>query len=361
MNITSGKRNEPRRIVFYGVEGIGKSTIASRFPEPLFIDTEGSTNDMDVMRFDPPASSWQMLLDQIKYVRDNPSVCKTLVIDTIDWAEKIEIEDLCKERQWKGLEDAGYGKGYTYSAERIGLMLNLLKEVNERGIHIVITAHAQLQKVELPEEMGAYDHWTMKTSKKAAPLVKEWATDVFFCNYKTHVIEVENKKKAQGNERVMYTTHTPHWDAKNRLGLPDMVPFKYASIKDSIEGTAPVKKEEPKPEPKIEKPKPVAEKPVEKPVDKPKNLQELKEEAPFTPDVDKRVPKALRDLMIKDHVSEWDIQNICEAKGYVPQGTPVYEYETVAPGFINGALVGHWESVVKQITQMNEKQEVPFA
>ena len=31
-------------------EGIGKSTFASYFPDPIFIDTEGSTKDMDVAR-----------------------------------------------------------------------------------------------------------------------------------------------------------------------------------------------------------------------------------------------------------------------------------------------------------------------
>ena len=57
MNIISGKLPVAKRIVFYGAEGIGKSTLASQCPDPLFIDTEGSTNHMDVTRFDAP-SSW---------------------------------------------------------------------------------------------------------------------------------------------------------------------------------------------------------------------------------------------------------------------------------------------------------------
>ena len=177
MNITRGKQPGAKKIVIFGPEGIGKSTFASQFPDPVFIDTEDSTKDMDVARFEKP-TSWQMLKSQVAYVISNPDVCKTLVIDTADWAERLEIDWLCNKNGWDGLEGAGYGKGYTYSSEEFGRLLDLLTEVTEKGIHVVITAHAQLRKIELPEEMGAYDHWELKTSKKVAPMIREWADAV---------------------------------------------------------------------------------------------------------------------------------------------------------------------------------------
>lgn len=80
MEIIRGVIPCAKKVVIYGPEGIGKSTFASKFPDPVFIDTEGSTNSMDVARL-PKASSWQMLLDQVDYVRTHPTMCKTLVID----------------------------------------------------------------------------------------------------------------------------------------------------------------------------------------------------------------------------------------------------------------------------------------
>lgn len=62
MEIIRGVIPCAKKVVIYGPEGIGKSTFASKFPDPVFIDTEGSTNSMDVARL-PKASSWQMLLD----------------------------------------------------------------------------------------------------------------------------------------------------------------------------------------------------------------------------------------------------------------------------------------------------------
>lgn len=76
MEITRGKIPCAKKVVIYGPEGIGKSTFASQFPEPVFIDTEGSTNSMDVARL-PKPTSWQMLLDEIQYIKSHPDVCKT--------------------------------------------------------------------------------------------------------------------------------------------------------------------------------------------------------------------------------------------------------------------------------------------
>ena len=52
--VTSGRISGPQKVVVYGPEGIGKSTFLSRFPDPLFIDTEGSTSELDVRRLPPP-------------------------------------------------------------------------------------------------------------------------------------------------------------------------------------------------------------------------------------------------------------------------------------------------------------------
>ena len=111
MNITSGKIKKKQKVVIYGPEGIGKSTLAAQFPDPLFIDTEGSTSNLDVRRFDKP-TSWSMLQNQIMYVRDNPGICGTLVIDTMDWAERLCVEDVLAIHQKKGIEEFGYGSGY---------------------------------------------------------------------------------------------------------------------------------------------------------------------------------------------------------------------------------------------------------
>ena len=61
LKISTGKINRAVKTVVYGSEGIGKSTFASHFPDPLFIDTEGGTSQMDVRRIEKP-ETWEELL-----------------------------------------------------------------------------------------------------------------------------------------------------------------------------------------------------------------------------------------------------------------------------------------------------------
>lgn len=377
MNITRGKIGGTKKIVVYGPEGIGKSTFAARFPDPVFIDTEGSTKDMDVARFDK-ATSWAMIMQQVRYVIDHPECCKTLVIDTADWAERIEIASLCEQKGWSGLEDLGYGKGYTYSAEEFGKFLNLLEDVIGKGVNVVMTAHAQLRKVELPEEMGAYDHWEMKTSKKVAPMIREWADAVFFANYKTRIIEVDKKKKAQGGQRIMYTTHTPFWDAKNRYDLPDELPFEYSSIRHIIESHVcrdmeekVVQKEEisvPKPSEEVREPVKSGPEPEEKKASKKSDVPDTggnvapclgEQDMSVSDGPDKRIPKVLRDLMIAGNIDEWDLQNVVNIRlpGAFPIDMPVKDYPM---DFINEWILPNWDKIVEFIKEFRANLEVPF-
>lgn len=378
MKIIRGKIPGAKKVVIYGPEGIGKSTFAACFPAPVFIDTEGSTKDMDVDRFEK-ASSWTMLLEQVRYVKQNPSVCRTLVVDTADWAEQMCVADLCARYGKNGVEDFGYGNGYVYAKEEWGRFLNALEEVVSTGVNVVLTAHAHLRKFEQPDEMGAYDRWELKigkkTSSQTAPLLKEWADMVLFANYKTWSVAVDDKgkkRKAQGGARVMYTSHNPCWDAKNRYGLPEETPFEYESIRHIIEpkGTSHAAEV---PSPAIQKEPPsvrasaqemeTISAPKEEPIQQEMDLQqpsasvsgETTAGSSWVPD--ERIPKALRDLMIANNVCEWDIQGVCEAKGYFPGDMQIWEYPK---DFIEGCLVGAWEQVYGAIREMKEKEAIPF-
>lgn len=328
-NISTGKVHTAVKTVIYGAEGIGKTTLAAQFPQPLFIDTEGSTKQLDVARL-PAPSSWEMLMQELDFVRDKRP-CATLVIDTVDWAEQLCIADLCAKNGKSGIEDFGYGKGWEFEKESFGKFLNKLTEVINAGINVTLTAHAALRKFEQPDEMGSYDRWEMKlgskTTNKISPLIKEWADIVLFCNYKTLVVQTDKegkKHKAQGNRRVMYTQHHPCWDAKNRYGLPEEIPMEYAQISHIYAPAAPA----PSTPAPVQTPEPI-------------------------PEPAAGIPKALSDLMSASGITEQQIRAAVAMKGYFPEDMPISAYPE---DFVSGVLVGAWSQIVDFINE----QKYPF-
>ena len=317
--ITGGKIPHAKKVLVYGPEGVGKSTFASKFPDPLFIDTEGSTRNLDVKRMPTPTS-----------------------------------------KGWQGIEDAGYGKGYTYLAERFGQLFNRLEDVIQVGINVVVTAHAKISKFEQPDEMGTYDRWELKLEKKTAPMAKEWADMILFANYQTIVIKSKDgKSKGQGGQkRVMYTTHTATWDAKNRDDLPDKLDFDYNQIAhlfadatiSKMETTQPVEKD----------PLPYEE---TKPIDIRDGMDQETSQIVDPEDLPKEIykgpeyqgiPQALIDLMRPKMVKEDMVRKAVAARGYFPEDMPIKDYPI---DFINGVLIGAWDQVYQMI---KDQLELPF-
>lgn len=359
MEVISGKVKKAKKVVLYGPEGIGKSSLAAQFPNPIFMDTEGSTTEMDVQRLAKP-TSWEMVRQQVNWVKQQSGRFGTLVMDTVDWAEMLCAESVCAQYGKKGIEDFGYGNGYVYAKEEFGRFLNLLSDVIEAGIHVVLVAHSQIIKFEQPDEMGAYDRYQLKlgkkTSSQTAPLVKEWADMVLFINYKTFSVATDDKgrkHKGQGGARTVYATHHPAWDAKNRHGLPDEFPLDFAYLAPIFNGCA----KTPAPAAAVHTPS----EPVQQEMGqmasgqlhyKPPAAEQARSEMS---ELNPNIPPSLRDLMIQHQVKEYEIQMAVGKRGYFPQDTPIVNYGSE---FIEAALVGAWPKVLEAIEAA--RKELPF-
>ena len=329
LNISSGRVARPQKIVIYGPEGIGKTSLAAQTPDPVFIDTEGGTAHLDVRRTQKP-QDWEELLAIVKEVAATPDVCKTLVIDTADWAEQLAIAYICKKHNQSGLEAFNYGRGYTFLAEEFSRFLAACDEVIRSGKNVVITAHAKMRKQELPDEQGAFDRWELKLSRQSAPLLKEWPDALLFLNFKTLVIATEgNTHKAQGGKRVIYTSHHPCWDAKNRHNLHDELALDYASIAPIFDAVAQYQ--------------PTEGSPVGKPA------------SASMPTATPETLENLRGWMEQAGISEQEIQTLVAQKGHFPPDTPIDQYPDK---FVRSWLMHNWSQVVATI--QNNPEHTPF-
>jgi len=319
LKINKGKIVRPKKVVIYAGEGVGKTTLASKFPDPLFIDTENGSYNLDVARVDKP-DSWDELIGIVKAIASE-DICKTLVIDTVDWAEMLAISNVCEKHRVTSIEQISYGKGYTYVADRFIELFKELDKVIDSGKHVVLTAHSKTRKFELPEEQGQYDRYEMKLTRQVAPLIKEWSDLLLFGNYKTFVVTTENNtRKAQGGKRVMYTTHNPCWDAKNRDELPDELNLSFSEIEHLFTEQDFTKPEVPFPDPK--------------------DITTL------------AFVEQLKKKLEEDDVTEEQLQKVVAAKGHYELETPISEY---SDDFITRWIIPNWKKIVETIK--NEKGE----
>jgi hypothetical protein len=240
--VETGRKVMPQIHCIYGVPGVGKSTFASKFPEPIFIDLEKGSYALDVARVSdvPTLEKFREVLQLI--LTDNHSH-KTIVIDSIESLEGLLSDFVCKEGKVDSIEkyDGGFGKGFSRLRE-IGreIMIELRALAEKRGMTVVMIGHSQVRSQTDPATNASYDRYTLRTNEKFAAVIRDLSDNVFFVTHKVYTAKENNKTKAVSDgERVLFTEWRAGFDAKNRLSLPFEIPLDYQAFVAACEGAAP--------------------------------------------------------------------------------------------------------------------------
>ncbi len=229
MIITRGKQPKAKKVLLYGPEGIGKTTLARQFPTPLFLDSERGTGEYEVDRTD--VRSWSEITKALHFVQHANHQYRSVVLDTIDSALPLLNEEICREHRVHSIGDLGYGKGYAQVSEKVGALLEQCNQIVDRGIHVLFLAHSQVRRVEQPDLPEGYDKYELRLPERVSGPLKTAVDAVLFANYRVTMVEDKGRHRATGGkERVLHASHSPTHDAKNRCGIPDRSPFAIESL-----------------------------------------------------------------------------------------------------------------------------------
>jgi hypothetical protein len=230
MNITKGRKAEAVKAVVYGTEGTGKSSFASLLPDPVFLDVEGSTGNLDVSRVEPKTVA--EILSALTEIRTkHVGSFRTVVVDTADWVEAIYMEEMCKAQRKNSIAECsgGYGKGYVELGRKFLDFLDALDAVAAAGMHVVVLAHCKTVKVSPPDQVEGFTRFQLKMNEEhVAAKLKEWAQMVLFVRRDVQLIKGNDdriKGATTSAEHVIQTCYAPAWDAKNRHDLPEQLPY----------------------------------------------------------------------------------------------------------------------------------------
>jgi hypothetical protein len=208
------------------------STFASCAPRPIFLQTEDGLGEIDCDKL-PLSTTFGDAMKALSELYTEQHPYRTIVVDSLDWLERLIFAEVCRKRNVESIEDIGYAKGYIFALTQWREFLEGLSALrNDRGMTAVLIAHARIERFENPET-ESYDRYVPRLHKLAAAVVQEWCDEVFFATYKVYTKQTEegfNRKRSQGigtGERIIRTQERPAHVAKNRLNLPEEIPLDW--------------------------------------------------------------------------------------------------------------------------------------
>lgn len=221
--IVSGRVVAPPRIIVYGGTKVGKTTFAAHAPGAILIPVEDGIGTLEV-ETTPRPNSWEDLIAILRELEVENHTYKTVILDSLDWVEKLIWKALCEQEGKTDIEAFGYGKGYTKCDVYWVQLFKALDVLRSKGIWPLVLCHEA--RVNVPDPvLGDYAKIEPKLHKRATALALEWADVLGHLDFKRRAVEKGDRDKRTTltsmvtNERVLTLADTGAVQAGNRYGL----------------------------------------------------------------------------------------------------------------------------------------------
>jgi len=237
--VKKGPTMRAKRLFVGGIEGVGKTTFLTQCPNPIVVCAEDGLTEnafAGIANYTP--ESWPDLLGFIDYLTTANHTYQTIGFDTEDWLEHFAVKFICNRDGKSNIEEYGFSKGQSVILPNEFRQLLAKLEVlqQKKNIMVVFTSHIQVKTFNNPAGDN-YDRYEASGTKQVVSLIKQWCDVNLFATFEVVTKKDSKKGKAKGmctDARIVHTTYSAAWDAKNRCGLPETLPFDAQTILEAI-------------------------------------------------------------------------------------------------------------------------------
>lgn len=243
--IQRGPTEEPARLLIYGTEKIGKTTILASIPACITITAEDGGGDLNYERV--VVQDWIEVRRTVGDLIDAPHPYRTLGLDSLSALEGMLTTWICDQADVDSIEKVGggFGKGYTAMVEEWRSFLRDLDCLRDRRrMAVVAVAHSHIRQATDPGADASYDRYEVRLDKRAAALWTSWVDGLLFACIDAVVITPTLRKKgkevqdpnAKGRvkgdgKRVICTVKSAAYDAGIRFsGVPEELPMSWKEL-----------------------------------------------------------------------------------------------------------------------------------
>lgn len=205
---------ETASILLHGAPGVGKSTLCSLFPNPLFLGTEDGLKYIRARKV--TLEDWEHFRKMGAALAESGHGLKTVIIDTATL-----LFDICKEyieddRNVKNIADIGWGKGDKYLVDEFE---KRVRKFLALPMTKILICHSTQEVIQTPS--GEATRYAPDLNPKISGWLRGLVDSVvYFAQEKC--TDEEARKLDSPYKRVLRTKNTYGWFAKDRTGcIPD--------------------------------------------------------------------------------------------------------------------------------------------
>lgn len=211
--------------LFFGLPGVGKTSLAAQFPKALIASFEQGTNALNNVYVQPVKTwnDWKQMVSQLVRKEDLKSKYETICVDTADSAWDLCVKYICSQNGVEQLSDIPWGRGFDMAKKEYQ---NGFRDLTFSGYGLIFISHS-IEKTLKNEKGEEYQQIVPALPQRPYDIVNKMVDLIGY------IREIETEDG--GRRRYIFFRGDDRFFAKSRFRyIEPRVEFNYENIVNAI-------------------------------------------------------------------------------------------------------------------------------